>query len=63
MHWKPGKGLKPILYRVVAVRYKGHDGQIVNGEGFWTGQTWRILGDALKLHVRAIEWAYTDDES
>jgi hypothetical protein len=47
----------------VSLRCKCDNGQILQREGFWTGYTWRILGDKHKLHITVSEWSYSEADS
>jgi hypothetical protein len=63
MQWNPNQDAKPTSYKLVTLRCKRRDGQILHREGFWTGYTWRIIGDKYKLHISIIEWSYNAELS
>lgn len=55
MQWILNQDAKPETYRLVTMRCKARDGRISQREGFWTGFTWRIIGDKHKLHIVIVE--------
>ncbi len=59
MQWILNQDAKPETYRLVTMRCKARDGRISQREGFWTGFTWRIIGDKYKLHIVIVEWSYS----
>jgi hypothetical protein len=62
MQSNQNQGAKPKRYTLVTLRCTGRDGQILQRQGFWTGDTWRIIGDKYKLHIRVVEWSYPPEE-
>jgi hypothetical protein len=63
MQWIPDQDAKPEMYRLVAIRCSDRNGRTSQREAFWTGRTWRIIGDKHKLHIAIIEWSYLGDSS
>ena len=58
MRWTLNEESKPRLFIVVAVRYLGNMGQIVQREGFWTGYGWRVVGEKYRVPFSVMEWSY-----
>jgi hypothetical protein len=61
MTWIRSQDAKPERYRLVAMRCEIVNGRISQREGFWTGFTWRIIGDKYKLHISVVEWSYSPE--
>lgn len=58
MRWTLNQDAKPHMFEVVAVRYLGGLGGIVECEGFWTGYGWRVVGERYKVPYAITEWSY-----
>ena len=62
MEWVLEADAKPDQWRVVDVHCEGRAGDILILEAFWTGATWRIIGNKHGLrHLRVTMWANKSD--
>ena len=58
MTWVLSQDAKPERYRLVEMRCAIGNGGTLQRDGFWTGFTWRVIGDKHKVDTTVIECSY-----